>query len=280
MANDLLTGDLYADVNMPRFNDALEHLVSVMENEEWGENYYILKNYLIQTYKKLVLDYSTSDEKSKCTHILIRKEKMCFNTGLFNRYYEPIYFSCSKNTNSADSHQWFGDLFLAESDQQMFEDFGEKFNFPKRAFFFDKPSDLVYDSRFDIVINVPHILDDSENTSRLPKELSKTSQGKKAEILRAAIETAKKQAQANYKIAIPQYYQQKVQLLLPLSVGIEDDGKPNLALVVYKSEKENQYRGYTCLRTAWAYMNARLLVKPESSWLIPSKQNISDTISE
>ena len=51
-------------------------------------------------------------------------------------------------------------------------------------------------------------------------------------IFNGAIETMKKKVTANYKIAVPQYFNGKIQLLLPLC--LVDTEIPDLALVVTK----------------------------------------------
>lgn len=73
----------------------------------------------------------------------------------------------------------------------------------------------------------------------------------------------KKKVSANYKLAIPQYYDGKIQLLLPLCLMSDDI--PDIAIAVTK--KENSYQGHTCLTLDMAYNNARLIAKPESNWL-------------
>lgn len=74
----------------------------------------------------------------------------------------------------------------------------------------------------------------------------------------------KKRVSENYKLAIPQYFDGKIQLLLPLC--LQSDSKPDLALVVTKVG--NYYQGHTCLTLDMAYNNARLIAKPESNWLV------------
>ena len=75
----------------------------------------------------------------------------------------------------------------------------------------------------------------------------------------------KKRVLANYKIAVPQYYKGKIQLLLPLC--LVDSDIPDLALVVTKNPTGNFYQGHTCLSIEMAYNNARLIAKPDSYWL-------------
>lgn len=64
-------------------------------------------------------------------------------------------------------------------------------------------------------------------------------------------------------MAVPQYFEGKVQLLLPLCLHFDDI--PDLALVVTKVG--NVYQCHTCLTLDMAYNNARLIAKPESNWL-------------
>ena len=77
----------------------------------------------------------------------------------------------------------------------------------------------------------------------------------------------KKKVRSNYKVAVPQYYDSKIQLLLPLCLT-SGSPNPDLALVVHKLN-DSTYTARTCLTLEMAYMNARLIVKPQSDWLRP-----------
>ena len=65
----------------------------------------------------------------------------------------------------------------------------------------------------------------------------------KINIINGALDTMKKRVSSNYKLAIPQYYEGKIQLLLPLC--LMSDSKPDIAIAVTK--KNNCYQGHTCL---------------------------------
>lgn len=84
--------------------------------------------------------------------------------------------------------------------------------------------------------------------------------------LEGAIEEVKRKVKTNYKIAIPQYYNNKTQLLFPCLTP--NSPNPDLALVVTKLN-DTTYTARTCLTLKMAYNNARLIVKPQSSWLKP-----------
>ena len=98
----------------------------------------------------------------------------------------------------------------------------------------------------------------------MPTELNS---GALQNALIGAIDLMKKRVMANYKIAVPQYFDGKIQLLLPLY--ILENKEPDLALVVTKNKSGNYYQGHTCLTMQMAYNNARLIAKPDSNWLNP-----------
>ncbi len=79
-------------------------------------------------------------------------------------------------------------------------------------------------------------------------------------------EEVKRRVKTNYKIAIPQFFNNQIQLLLPLCLT-PNSQNPDLALVIHRIN--NTYRANTCLTLKMAYNNARLIVKPQSSWLKP-----------
>jgi len=102
---------------------------------------------------------------------------------------------------------------------------------PKRANYFEHPELLVFDAKCQINVQYKHILSDANNVSRIPEEIK----GNKniQYIFNGAIDVMKKKVSANYKIAVPQYFNGKIQLLLPLC--LIDPEVPDLALVVTKN---------------------------------------------
>lgn len=84
-----------------------------------------------------------------------------------------------------------------------------------------------------------------------------------------AIDVARKRVRWNFKTAIPCYYPRSnsMGLLLPLCL-VEDD-VADVALVVQLMPSGN-YQGQTILTMRQAYMNARLICRPDSEWLTTS----------
>ena len=108
-----------------------------------------------------------------------------------------------------------------------------------------------------------HILDDLNTSERLPEILKNND--RPLDTLKGVIDTAIQKVIANYKLAVPHYYQNKIQLLVPLCFTKEDN-KPDVALVL-DLMKNGYYQATTCLTMDMAYMDARLIAKPDSDWL-------------
>ena len=85
------------------------------------------------------------------------------------------------------------------------------------------------------------------------------------ETLNGVIGKAIEKIKANYKLAVPHYYKNKIQLLVPLCFGKNEN--PDVALVL-DQQKNGNYLATTCLSMEMAYIDARLIARPESNWLM------------
>ena len=103
---------------------------------------------------------------------------------------------------------------------------------PERANYFEHSELLLFDWHYPIDVHYKHILDDEKNRERLPKEFLESEN--KINIINGALDTMKKKVSANYKLAIPQYYDGKIQLLLPLCLMSDDI--PDVAFNGYKEK--------------------------------------------
>lgn len=209
----------------------------------------ILRNYIDHTFEKLY------DEHNKVVEM---EDYAIFNTGLLDEYYKPIYAYFKKNENY-QRQKWFLDGFFT---QYQMATLGVQ-NFPERADYFSDPSELIFDTHLSIVPQYDHIFSNAENYVRLPDEVQKSCM--KTQLFDGVLETTKRMLEANYKIAVPQFYKGKIQLLVPL--GFRDPKKVDLALTCEKTQDKTKYLGATCLTLEMAYNNARLIAKPESNWL-------------
>ncbi len=276
---------------MGNYSDTLNQLKTKALDESWSfgheqsGKYSILDSYLRYTFLRIQRENKICYTKNGFWAI--------FNTGLVNDTYLPIYALFVKNKNPG-KQPWYFNSFIAEGEKSKegrisVVDFPNK---PKRAQYFDDPTELLYivsESSNELSPNFEHIITD--NVERLPipllKELvsdSVTEKTQKEELqamvsrgntarklqerFRSAIDVTRNRVLWNYKTAIPTYYPrtEKITLLLPLCL-VKDD-VVDLALVVRKGD--GGYLAETIYTLDWAYKCARLICRPDSDWLTPS----------
>ena len=125
----------------------------------------------------------------------------------------------------------------------------------------------MYDFRLAVRPNIDHILGDENNLLRVPEALRGSSNARLLRrVFEGAIAEAERKAAANYTIAVPQYYNGRIQLLLPLCLTGD---APELALTIQRAiqREEGFYSARTCLTLEMAYNNARQICRPMASWL-------------
>ena len=238
-----------------------DRLVDLADPEDWGPGNRILKNYLSFSFSRAVfLTERDVDQTAPSNLPLVFDDDRClFNTGLYTRRYETIYGLFEPNTKPDARQRWFLKGFFKESDPMLVS-----FEYlPCRVRFAEDPSELVFDYRLPIRSNIDHILGDEENLTRIPASLM--GEGNSLLLRRAfegAVVGAARRAAANYTLAVPQFYGGRIQLLLPLCLTGD---KPELALTIQR--EDGFYAARTCLTLDMAYNNARLICRPETSWI-------------
>ena len=245
----------------PRFEAQLAELVALAQKENWdyrltkfAQPFQVLRSFILYTFARL-------EAEEKVAEAVGRKDERvaCFNTGLATARQEAIYAVFNQNRDTArNAPPWVLDRFAKESDRTL-TFFAQR---PDIANYFSDPSELLYDTRIELVVDVDHVIGD--NKERFPSELQGNDFAMRS-ALDSAISSAKRRVRRNYKTAIPQFYRGSLQLLLPLCLVRPD--RADLALVV---ARENQvYRASTVLTLDMAYNNARLVARPDTEWLDP-----------
>lgn len=215
-----------------------------------------MKSYLEHIFRKLKAENKVA-YTSNNSHA-------CFNTGLVTKNLEPIFTffeEYRKPRKGKDNPQYCFKAFLKESDIQLLKTFPSRH--PDIADFFQKPEDLIFNPRCQLIPQLDHIIED--NLTRFPIHIQSLDSGEIRRRLDGAIEEVKKRVKTNYKLAVPQFYNNRIQLLLPLNLT-PGSPNPDLALVIHKIS-DDTYTARTCLTLKMAYNNARLIVKPKSVWL-------------
>lgn len=245
---------------IPKYEDAFQALAKMADHEEWDfsdarkKSNVILKNYIEHTFRKVKSEDKISFAQDNSF--------ACFNTGLVTRNLEEIYALFVKNIIPG-KQSFCLKCFCRKSDNALLHIF--KSDLPQIADYFQKPEDLLFNPNCNLIPQIDHIIED--NLDRFPSAMQSAGDAEIRRRLEGAIDEVRKRVRTNYKIAVPQYYNNRIQLLLPLNLT-PNSPHADLALVTHKIDNST-YTARTCLTLKMAYNNARLIVKPQSSWLKP-----------
>ena len=143
---------------------------------------------------------------------------------------------------------------------------------PEQPRFFEKVEEVIYqptwaiDKDFD---KFRHIID--ERRYRFPTEMQNGSSDELGRKLDDAITFAVAIAQRNYKFIVPMYRPQtgQIQLLMPIYLKGTYSSKPDFALILTPDKENEYYIPETILPLDAVYQNARLIAKPDDTWLNP-----------
>lgn len=263
--NEIFAHFPYDGINGETWESPYQHLANLAKIEEWHFNkpefkakykqqFPILTNYLNYTFLRSqelgLISYSTDDDKA------------CFNTGLQTKDEKDIFglFFRNKEANKYKSPDWTFYTFVDSYSTKL----APYKPLPELPTYITDPSDLVFDTKLNIEINTEHIID--QNKDRLHPILQ-ANRRLALTAISGAIESLKSKVLRNYKVAIPHWYEGRVQLLLPLN--LTDDNNADVALVVDKDKDRNIYRAITILTMDLAYIDARLITRPDRDWLNP-----------
>jgi hypothetical protein len=241
-----------------------ESLSRLAKSENWNfqraefrrenRNFPILIGYLNYTFLRL-------QEQGK---IMFSADgnRACFNTGLQTPNEKDIFATFFRNRNAEQRNQPDWTLYgFFDSYSDRLADFRP---LPEIATYIDDTSDLVFDPKFDIEVNYDHLFED--NKDRLP-EVLQNNRMLAISAIQGSIQLLKDKVKRNYKIAIPHWYRGRIQLLMPLN--ITNEHQADLALVAAKDAGAKLYRIKTVLTMDMAYMDARLITRPDRDWLNP-----------
>jgi hypothetical protein len=253
---------------LPGFPFKLRHLARIAEPENWyydhdyfnvldtpeiaevKKKYSVLFQYIHHTFSKAMDDNLVIESPDGKNSIM--------NTGLLTIGQEEIFMLFRLNDRT-DAQKWLLDGFYAKSAHEIPISLRSKL--PDHIDYFKgRAEDMYFNLDYEIIPNIEHII--TQNFTRLPKALQSLGDMKQiASILDSLVAQMKKRILRNHRLVVPQYYNKKIMYLAPLVFGDE-------TIVLGIEKNENSYRANTILTLGMAYCNARLLMKPESNWLV------------
>ncbi|MEN6369995.1 MAG: DUF3825 domain-containing protein [Thermotogota bacterium] len=298
-----------------RYATVTELLASVALPERWhfGQDpdpedpYPILKNYLTYTFHRLQREGKLVEYRSA------QESWAAFNPGLVDSLYDRIFALFTQNRRQEP--EWYFHDFCVPGKGKSGKQLTSVFDpLPKAATYFSNSFDMLLDTSRDIHVDYEHVIMDGIRRDRFPHAFVESHcpkgwqeekywefaadkreayLGKLASAIaddvqclrgiKSRLEDAKglaeKRTSWNFKTAIPQYYPRYDTMSLLLPLAIVNDEVVDVALVVTRNPS-GSYQGRTVLPLAWAYMNARLVCRPDSDWLVPDRIEPEEFASE
>lgn len=258
-----MDNELFNFAFIPDFDQKIKDLAdNLADKENWdfstgSGRHSILKNYIFHTFKKI-------QSESKIV-FSPKNDFACFNTGLVTSSWEEIAAFFEVNKKPGAKQPFFFKSFEKVSSRNISGKFNTQ---PLVADFFKNPEYFIFNPHLEIRADIDHII--SDNIDRFPQSYKQMPEIQRKSMLDGAIKTTVNRLKTNYTLAVPQYFDGNIQLLLPLYLTYKD-ANPDLALVVNKAQNQDFYTSRTCLTLEMAYNNARLIVKPLSNWLSAEK---------
>ena len=231
------------------------------------------KNPILKSYLEYELDRLFYEHESlRYPNRLIFNEdndKVWFNTNLINKFGRDL-------TIVGTPIEIFNKTYI--SDLQINPSLSDKKDMkfdtsrtPEPPAFFKDLNEILFhcdwEPDLDDMIRLEHIIE--LRIDRFPPEYKGMAKDTIAKLLIDAIALARRIAQRNYKFIVPMYYptDKKIQLLMPIYLGNAYSSNPDIALVLNPDPKNKVYVLETILSLDDAYQDARLIAKPEESWL-------------
>lgn len=239
------------------------------KNKASSINHPILKSYIENTLEVLKKEAEKGVE-NKLVYSQDRKY-LVFNTNLLDKFFHEILIVVEVRK------QKDGTELLVNPRRVRKELELRKMGFhrdvkPEQPRFFEKVEEVIYqptwtiDKDFD---KFTHIIEERRN--RFPIEMQDASSDELGRKLDDAITFAVAIAQRNYKFIVPMYRPQigSIQLLMPIYLKGTYSSKPDFALILTPNKENEYYTPETILPLDAVYQNARLIAKPDDTWLNP-----------
>ena len=239
------------------------------KNKPSAVNHPILKSYIENTFEVLKKE-TERGAKNKLVYSQDRKH-LVFNTNLLDKFFHEILIVADVQTQIDGSKLLMNPRRVKKALELRKLGFARDAK-PEQPHFFEKIEEVIYqptwtiDKDFD---KFTHIIE--ERRQRFPVDMQSASSDELARKLDDAITFAVAIAQRNYKFIVPMYRPQtgNIQLLMPIYLKGTYSSKPDFALILTPDKENEYYTPETILPLDAVYQNARLIAKPDDTWLNP-----------
>lgn len=258
--------------------DFFESLNSKIIPEPWAYRnklegdfkYPILKSYLQFELDRLFYESEVLNLSGQILYSP-NNSMILFNTNLINKYGDDLFIVGKKVLLNGKT--CISDLEVAPAKSRLSKCGFSTTSTPNPPQFFKDINEIVFHCSWEIDDDMEkreHIIE--ERIERFPERYRDLRPDDLGQKLNNAITFATKIAQRNYKFIVPMYYptRQRIQLLMPIYLDTTYSNHPDFALVLTPCEDAKLYVPETILGLDEVYQDARLIAKPEESWLNPN----------
>lgn len=239
------------------------------KNKPSTVNHPILKSYIENTFEVLKKE-AEKGVKNKLVYSQDGKH-LLFNTNLLDKFFHEILIVVEVHKQKDGSELLMNPRRVKKELELRKLGFARDRK-PEQPCFFEKVEEVIYqptwaiDKDFD---KFTHIIE--ERRQRFPVDMQSASSDELGRKLDDAITFAVAIAQRNYKFIVPMYRPQtgKIQLLMPIYLKGTYSSKPDFALILTPDKENEYYTPETILPLDAVYQNARLIAKPDDTWLNP-----------
>lgn len=233
-----------------------------------------LKNPILKSYLQFELDrlFYEQDVLNYPDRIVFNenKNKVLFNTNLINKYGKDLKIVGS--ILEISNKIYLSELEISPSTFDLKKMGFDSLKEPMTPMFFKDINEIIFHCDWEIdqsMKSYEHILED--RIERFPEKYRDLTPDDLGQRLDNAINLARRIAQRNYKFIVPMYYPTKnrIQLLMPIYLESSYSSHPDFALVLTPNADDKLYTLETILGLDEVYQDARLIAKPEESWLNP-----------
>lgn len=262
-------GDFYFE-NIDECQDFLEEIANSTIPENWKFKnkpsklkYPILKAYIETIFIKL-----------KNEGKILRSDDgkyIMFNTNLLDKFFHAMYI-IAEVKQAGDLEVYLKPIRTAEESFSKLREYGFEGKHPEPPKFFEDVNEVIFNTSWPIdkdYNSLSHIIE--QRIDRFPQHMRDKSSDRLAAKLYEAINFAVTIAQRNYKYIVPIYYPRydNVSFLMPIFLDREYSATPDFALVLQTDTEKKLYIARTILDLESGYQDARLIAKPDESWLNP-----------
>ena len=271
MERSFKMGDFYFE-NIDACEEFLEDIANSTIPESWKfkNKQSVLRHPILKMYLETI--FIKLKNEGKVLKSADGKYIM-FNTNLLDKFFHALYI-IAEVKQADDLEVYLNPIRTAEESYSTLRRYGFEGQHPEPPVFFEDVNEVIFNTSDDWRIDkdynsLSHIIE--ARIDRFPQHMRDKSPDLLARKLYDAIDFALAIAQRNYKYIVPIYYPRfdNISFLMPIFLDGAYSASPDFALVLQTDRENKLYIARTILDLEAGYQDARLIAKPDESWLNP-----------